>query len=214
MQMTTPNKSTAISNLYGQLMARMNGDHRKPNTDEWRNLASLAVIRMYELEQDLRIATSTNSTAIATNDPIPQSYVGVAPESFTIADPISLARSAAEKPLNLIEEALSRYGKCDDQSNSRVDAALCVKGEILQPHTPQPQRAPGKEVIQRGWTYNYRGKIHGQPTYEAMAKERRRLIRDGSYNNQKERELIQKYIPDNTDITTLNELGLLTRTSK
>lgn len=180
---TSTSKSTIISQQYGLLMAKQNG-REVPSADEWHNLASLAVIRIHELEQELRAATSGNQ--------------------------LSASTSSVLAPFSLIENAIFRSSQPAEPELAKSQAEKSsIKGNPTPPLPPKPKPAP-----QNGWTFSWRGKHHDPITYEAMANERRQMIEDGTYSNTRERELIQKYIPDNTDRTTLNELGLSSVTPK
>lgn len=212
MHMTPISKSAIISQQYGLLMAQQNGTEA-PSADAWRNIASLAVIRMHELEQDLRLSNINTSTTKDPDNQISQTDSEVRPISDSVDLIISAIRASVESPTP-IEEAISRYSRDGAKENAFVDSALCVKGDILQPPTSPAQPVSDRKIVQRGWTYNYRGKLHDRDIYEAMAEERRKLIKTDCYSNTMERELIRKYIPDNTDSTTLNELGLLSQPIK
>ncbi|END1362326.1 hypothetical protein ABLL29_001975 [Salmonella enterica subsp. enterica] len=163
MLMNSTSKSTIISQQYGLLMAQQNGPEA-PSVDAWRNLASLAVLRMHELEQDLRISAN----------PVEAS-----------GNLVELALSRINEPLTATENALLRYGETNMATPTTERELTELQQRSRHANTRQVEPSPPP--------FNAYFNSQCRATNERRAKERRRMIKDGTYSDERERELLQKH---------------------
>ncbi|ELR4954483.1 hypothetical protein QRT53_003064 [Salmonella enterica] len=163
MLMNSTSKSTIISQQYGLLMAQQSG-LEAPSADAWRNLASLAVLRMHELEQELRISAN----------PVEAS-----------GNLIGLALSRVNEPLTATESALLRYGE--------TCTATPTAERELTDLQQRSHHANTRQVEPSALPFNAYFNSQCRATNEKRAKERSRMIKDGTYSDVRERELLQKY---------------------
>ncbi|MBI0276746.1 hypothetical protein I6H07_13270 [Hafnia alvei] len=189
MHSSLSDKTATISQNYGLLMARMNSDNDKPNA-----------------------ATSPHATPAPDNLIVAAIRNASAPFTATETAIFRTCKETMPPPDNLIVAAIRKVSAPFTatetptfRTRKETTAAEAVPPIIEGTSTRKPRRE---------LNFSRSGRSHNPIASEAMAAERRQMIKDGSYTNALERELIKKYIPDNTDIATLNELGLPAKSSK